>query len=74
MPSGIVFAFDNGVNLSPNGQKIFFCAGPAYPVGSNSHGPTDIYSCNIDGSDVVKVIDRGSNILYINAVFEEVFY
>ncbi|RQO78871.1 hypothetical protein DBR40_03865 [Pedobacter sp. KBW01] len=57
LPSGIVFAENPSPKLSPNGTKIFFTAGP-----SSSYNPTmasveSLYSCNIDGSSVVKIIE-----------------
>jgi len=52
LPSGVIFSDDMQPVLSPNGQKIFFTAGTTW------NG--DIYSCNVDGSSVIKIVDRGN--------------
>lgn len=52
LPSGVVFSDDMQPLLSPNGQKIFFTAGSVF------NG--DLYSCNIDGSNVSKIVDKGN--------------
>jgi len=49
------------LKLSPDGKKIFFNAGPAASIGAFYAGSTDIYSCNIDGSSVTKIIDRSTS-------------
>jgi len=51
LPSGVVFSDDMNPVLSPNGQKIFFTAGTVF------NG--DLYSCNADGSSVIKIVDKG---------------
>jgi hypothetical protein len=55
--------------MSPDGQKLFFNAGAPYQTGALTSIDTDIYSCNIDGSNVVKIIDRGSRRVFISSVF-----
>jgi hypothetical protein len=57
LPSGIGMAYSSELTLSPNGQKIFFTAGPG-ANGTTVSG--DLYSCNIDGSGVTKVLDKGT--------------
>lgn len=57
LPSGIGFSDNANPVMSPNGQKIFFTAGS---MGTNqivANG--DLYSCNVDGSSVTKIIDKG---------------
>ena len=51
LPSGIVFNDDMQPTLSPNGQKLFFTAG------TSTRG--DLYSCNADGSNIIKIVDKG---------------
>jgi Tol biopolymer transport system component len=51
LPSGIVFNDDMLPTLSPNGQKIFFTAG------TSTRG--DLFSCNVDGSNIIKIVDKG---------------
>ena len=43
--------------LSPNGLKVFFQV--TYQIGGVTS--FNVYSCNIDGSNVVKVLDGGAN-------------
>jgi hypothetical protein len=57
LPSGIVFSEGMTPKLSPNGQKVFFTAGPPLSSGSTIAGVTSMYSCNIDGSNILKIID-----------------
>ncbi|MBS1639927.1 MAG: hypothetical protein JSR12_07710 [Bacteroidetes bacterium] len=59
LPSGIVFTDGMLPRLSPDGKKIFFNAGAVNSGGYNSNA--DIYSCNIDGSGVTKIIDKGGS-------------
>ncbi len=51
LPSGVEFSDDMNPVMSPNGEKIFFTAGTS-PYG-------DLYSCNFDGSNLTKIVDRG---------------
>jgi Tol biopolymer transport system component len=51
LPAGVVFSDDMNPVISPNGQKIFFTAGTSFAG--------DIYSCNVDGSSVSKIVDKG---------------
>ncbi len=51
LPSGVVFSDDMNPIVSPNGLKIFFTAGNVF------NG--DIYSSNIDGTSVLKIVDKG---------------
>jgi hypothetical protein len=60
LPSGVVFSDNLSVRMSPNGQKLFFEAGPPYQTGALTSVSNDIYSCNIDGSSVTKVISKGT--------------
>lgn len=60
LPSGIGFSEEMVPVLSPNGQKIFFTAG-TLASGSSRAVYGDIYSCNADGSGVVKIVDRGAS-------------
>jgi hypothetical protein len=69
LPTGIVFGDALQVSMSPNGQKIFFNAGPPFQSGAISSVDTDIYTCNIDGTNVVKIIDRGNRTIYIQGVY-----
>jgi len=62
LPTGI--EFEDGLEnlkMSPDGNKIFFNAGPAASLGALYAGSTDIYSCNSDGSSVTKIIDRATS-------------
>jgi Tol biopolymer transport system component len=61
LPSGIVFDGDLNPALSPDGKKIFFTATSS----SDTQKKGDIYSCNVDGSNVVKIIDRGGGGNYL---------
>ena len=58
LPAGIGMAYSSELTLSPNGQKIFFTAGPG-TNGTAVNG--DLYSCNIDGTGVTKVLDKGTS-------------
>jgi Tol biopolymer transport system component len=54
LPSGIIYSDNMNPAMSPNGTKIFFTAG------SSGQYYGDLYSCNVDGSSVTKIVDRGS--------------
>lgn len=64
LPNGIgMFGMEPQFKLSPDGQKIFFLAGPLqsiyYPdlmTGQNK----DLYVCNVDGTNI-KLIAQGGN-------------
>jgi hypothetical protein len=49
--TGIVGDYDQRVRISPDGQKVFF------DLQEISNNKRHIYSCNIDGSNLVKIID-----------------
>ena len=51
LPQGVVLNNTTPV-ISPNGQKIFFVAGPT----NFAH----LYSCNVDGTGVAKIVDMTS--------------
>ena len=53
LPSGISFSDDMNPIMSPDGTKIFFTAGN----GGTSGG--DLYCCKADGTNVIKIIDKG---------------
>lgn len=60
LPNGIAFDDFLSLSMSPNGQKIFFTAGIRDPRSSSTNiALTDLYSCNVDGSSVTKIIDKG---------------
>jgi Tol biopolymer transport system component len=52
LPSGLIIDFVYGVRLSPDGKKLFFSASTD-GFGETADG---IYSCNVDGSNVTKII------------------
>jgi Tol biopolymer transport system component len=52
LPQGFVLE-STGPLISPNGQKIFFVAGQTT---NNAH----LYSCNVDGTGVAKIVDKAS--------------
>lgn len=56
LPSSIVFSDDMNPIMSPDGQKIFFTAAAATSVFNG-----DLYSCNVDGTNVTKIVDKGSS-------------
>ena len=59
LPNGVVFSDDMQPKLSPDGQKIFFEAGASTQTKISG----DLYTCNFDGSGVIKIVDRaGGNI------------
>ena len=66
MPAGFQCGGDGDVRLSPNGQKVFFTSTQI------SNGSTHIFSCNIDGTGLVRIIDgtsAGSQGLYLGAAY-----
>lgn len=69
LPSGIILGPEYGINLSPNGQKIFFSAGPPYSGDPIKTIEASIYSCNIDGSNVIKIIDRGTRSIMLTGAY-----
>ena len=64
LPNGINF-FEPVPAMSPNGQKIFFTAGPG--SGSSVHG--DLYSCNFDGTNVTKIAGDGVNNIHLGGAY-----
>ena len=60
LPTGVVFSDNLSVKMSPNGQKLFFEAGPPYQTGALTSISNDIYSCNTDGTSVTKIISKGT--------------
>jgi hypothetical protein len=58
LPAGIVFSVGLSPKLSPDCKKLFFAAGPSYPSDPGVSANADIYSCNIDGTSLTKVIAR----------------
>ena len=56
LPQGVKFSGDLNPVMSPDGTKMFFTAGPS----AIASGEGDLYSCNADGSNVLKIVDRGS--------------
>lgn len=60
LPAGVVFSDNLSVKMSPNGQKLFFEAGPPYQTGALTSISNDIYSCNTDGTSVTKIISKGT--------------
>ena len=60
LPSGVFLGLGDDVRLSPDGKKIFFTAGPPVYFNGFTFAETgDLYSCNVDGSNVTKIVDRG---------------
>jgi hypothetical protein len=55
LPGGVSYSDDMSPVMSPDGTKIFFTAGPT----GTFEG--DLYTCNADGSNVTKIVDRGGN-------------
>ena len=65
MPTGFQCGGDGDVRLSPNGQKVFFTSTQF------SNSTTHIFSCNIDGTGLIRIIDGtsgGSQGLYLGSV------
>jgi len=61
LPSGIYFDQTPQVSLSPDGKKIFFIAGVKNYYNNELYTHSgNIYSCNLDGSNVTKVVDKGN--------------
>jgi hypothetical protein len=63
LPTGVSFSQNCTPHLSPDGKKIFFTAGPTNSV---KYGEGDIYSLNIDGSGLTKVVSAGGLNPFIN--------
>jgi hypothetical protein len=61
LPANTVYSDDEPPQLSPDGTKVFFT------LESTIAGQTgtDLYSANINGSSVTKIIDKGGNGNYI---------
>jgi Tol biopolymer transport system component len=57
LPSGLILDFVYGVRMSPDGKKLFFSAS------TDGYGQTadGIYSCNVDGSNVTKIITSSNS-------------
>ncbi|TZF83663.1 hypothetical protein FW774_09315 [Pedobacter sp. BS3] len=56
LPSGHTWSYVEHFAISPDGKKIFIGFADA---------PNAIYSCNIDGSDMKKIVDDAVNfVLY----------
>ena len=60
LPTGISYSDEMTPAMSPNGQKIFFCAGAVDGSGSILIKGS-LYVCNSDGTGVTKIVDRGNN-------------
>jgi Tol biopolymer transport system component len=69
LPSGIVFSDKLQSSLSPNGQKIFFTAGPSEFSSDRTTYNTDLYVCNIDGTGVTKIYDRGTSAIQLGGAY-----
>ena len=69
LPADVEMSLDNLTNslirLSPDGQKIFFQAHETRKAGSFN----SIYSCNVDGSNVAKIIDSDPAILKLGGAY-----
>jgi hypothetical protein len=61
LPANTEFSDDVPPQLSPDGAKVFFTL-QSTVVGQSG---TDLYSANINGSGVTKIIDKGGNGNYI---------
>ncbi len=55
LPAGVSYSDAMTPAMSPNGQKIFFTAG------TSGTYKGDLYSCNPDGSNLTKIVDREGN-------------
>jgi Tol biopolymer transport system component len=67
LPAGVTIPFGHSnfsMYLSPDGQKIFFFADNPVSPGANS-----LYSCNIDGSNVLPVITSSSELLQLYGAY-----
>jgi hypothetical protein len=68
LPSTLFLKENPVAVLSPDGKKIFFSASttPAnLPGGYNNStfsNLLDLYSCNLDGTSLTKIVDRGTGI------------
>jgi Tol biopolymer transport system component len=56
LPPNVVFSDDMSPIMSPDGQKIFFTAAAATSVFNG-----DLYSCNVDGTNIIKIVDKGGS-------------
>ncbi|MBX2920683.1 MAG: hypothetical protein KF746_00725 [Chitinophagaceae bacterium] len=54
--ANVVFSDDMNPIMSLEGQKTFFTAAASTSVFSG-----DLYSCNMDGINVIKIVDKGSS-------------
>ena len=64
LPAGYEVDYDYGVKLSPDG-KMVFCIGHNH-ASSTYH----LYSCNLDGSNVSKIIDgTGLNLMVLGGAY-----
>ena len=61
LPTGIVFGESMRPFLSPDGKKVFFTGAVSPRISSE-----DVYSANIDGTNVTKIIDKGGDQNNIN--------
>jgi hypothetical protein len=54
LPAGLIIDYVYGAKMSPDGKKLFFSAS------TDGYGETadGIYSCNVDGSNVTKIINK----------------
>jgi hypothetical protein len=50
-PAGMSINLDSDVSISPDGQKVFF------GMTETATGFTHVYSCNVDGTNLAKVVD-----------------
>lgn len=67
LPNGIVFPDPSEfLFLSADGKKIFFTAGPDAGLGFSVK--TDIYSCNLDGSNLTKIVTGDDSFIVIGDV------
>ena len=64
-PAGIYLA-GTAPGISPNGQKIFFNAGE---LDSYGDAVRHLYSCNIDGSNVSKIVDRAGGYITLGQAY-----
>ncbi len=67
LPNGIVFPDPSEfLFLSADGKKIFFTAGPDDGLGFSVK--TDIYSCNLNGSNLTKIVTGDGSFIVIGDV------
>ena len=74
LPSGLYLTESPTAVLSPDGRKIFFIAGTTATPGFNNtpytfSTDTDLYSCNIDGTNVTKIVDSGTGSIHFSAAY-----